>query len=46
VIQPDDDANQAYYGKAVTPEDVILKRAVSQRGAAPLRAALAKAAGN
>ena len=46
MIQPDDDANQAYYGKAVTPEDVILKRAVSQRGAAPLRAALAKAAGN
>ncbi len=45
VIQPDHDANKAYYGKAVTPEDVILKRAVSKRDSAPLRAALARAAG-
>ena len=45
VIQPDHDANNAYYGEAVTPEDIILKRAVSKRDAAPLRAALARAAG-
>ncbi len=45
VIQPDADANKAYYGKAVTPQDIILKRAVSKRDAAALRAALAKAAG-
>jgi lipid-binding SYLF domain-containing protein len=35
--------NKAYYGKAVTPADIIVKRSVSNKGAAPLIAELKKA---
>ena len=35
--------NKAYYGKAVTPEDIIVKQSVSNKGAVPLREELKKA---
>ena len=35
--------NKAYYGKAVTPEDIIAKQSVSNKGAVPLREELKKA---
>jgi SH3 domain-containing YSC84-like protein 1 len=36
--------NTAYYGKAATPVDILLKRELSSPAAAPLRAAVAEAA--
>jgi len=44
VISTRDEWNQAYYGKAVSPTDIFVKRAVSNPGSAELRAAVAKAA--
>jgi len=35
--------NKAYYGKAVTPVDIIVKQSVSNKGADPLREELKKA---
>jgi len=35
--------NKAYYGKAVTPVDIIAKQSVSNKGAVPLREELKKA---
>jgi len=35
--------NKAYYGKAVTPADIIVKQSVGNKGAVPLREALKKA---
>jgi len=35
--------NKAYYGKAVTPADIIVKQSVSNKGAVPLREELKKA---
>ena len=35
--------NKAYYGKAVTPIDIIVKHSVSNKGADPLREELKKA---
>ena len=34
--------NKAYYGKAVTPVDIVAKQSVSNKGADPLREALKK----
>jgi lipid-binding SYLF domain-containing protein len=36
--------NQAYYGKPVTPSDILISRSVSNKGSASLRAALKAAA--
>ncbi|HLO27025.1 MAG TPA: lipid-binding SYLF domain-containing protein, partial [Geobacteraceae bacterium] len=38
-----DSLNKAYYGKAATPADIIVKRSVSNTGAVPLRVELKKA---
>ena len=35
--------NKAYYGKDVTPVDIIVKQSVSNKGAIPLREELKKA---
>ena len=40
VIAIRDSLNNAYYGKAVTPVDILIKHSVSNPGAAPLEAAL------
>ena len=44
VVKTRDEWNKNYYGKAVTPVDILVKRAVSNPGAAGLREAVAKAA--
>ncbi len=41
VIQPKADFNQAYYGRAVTPREILVSRTVSSPGADDLRRALA-----
>ena len=38
-----DSLNKAYYGKEVSPVDIIVKRSVSNKGAVPLREELKKA---
>ena len=38
-----DSLNKAYYGKAATPADIIVKKSVSNTGAVPLREELKKA---
>jgi len=38
-----DTLNKAYYGKAVTPVDIIIKQSVRNKGADPLREELKKA---
>lgn len=43
VVGVRDSLNQAYYGKAVRPADIIVSHAVSNRGADELRAALKRA---
>jgi lipid-binding SYLF domain-containing protein len=35
--------NKAYYGKEVTPVDILVKKTVSNKGADPLREELKKA---
>ncbi len=40
VIQARDALNRAYYGQTVTPTQILIDRAVTNRGADPLRAAL------
>ena len=44
VIKTKDKWNEAYYGKAVSPVDIIVKRSVSNSGSKALRASVAKAA--
>ncbi len=44
VIQVNNDFNKAYYGKEVRPTDILVKKDVSNPGAAKLREALFKAA--
>jgi len=44
VISTKDKWNAAYYGKAVSPADIIVKRSVSNPGAKNLRSSVAKAA--
>ena len=44
VIAPRDSLNHAFYGKPVTPVDILVKHNVSNPAAAPLQAALAAAA--
>jgi len=44
VIKTKDKWNQAYYGKAVSPIDIIVKRSVSNPGSKDLRTSVAKAA--
>jgi SH3 domain-containing YSC84-like protein 1 len=39
VLQPRAGWNRRYYGKAVTPADIVKRRLVSRRGAAPVRRA-------
>jgi lipid-binding SYLF domain-containing protein len=41
VIQPKADFNQAYYGRAVSPREILVNRTVSSPGADDLRRALA-----
>jgi SH3 domain-containing YSC84-like protein 1 len=41
-LSADKDRNKAYYGREVTAEDVVIKRAVGNSGAAALRETLAK----
>ncbi|MDH3574275.1 MAG: lipid-binding SYLF domain-containing protein [Desulfobacteraceae bacterium] len=43
VISTKDKWNEAYYGKAVNPVDIIVKRSVSNAGSEPLRTSVAKA---
>jgi lipid-binding SYLF domain-containing protein len=42
VLKVSDDSNKAYYGKAVSPVDIIVKNAVSNKGSAKLREELKK----
>jgi len=44
VIKTKDKWNEAYYGKAVNPNDIIVKRSVSNPGSKALRTNVAKAA--
>jgi lipid-binding SYLF domain-containing protein len=44
VIKTKDKWNEAYYGKAVSPVDIIVKRSVSNPGSKALRTSVAKAA--
>jgi lipid-binding SYLF domain-containing protein len=44
VIKTKDKWNEAYYGKAVSPADIIVKRSVSNPGSKALRTRVAKAA--
>jgi lipid-binding SYLF domain-containing protein len=43
VLKVDDDSNKAYYGKAVSPLDIIVRKAVSNSGSARLLDELKKA---
>lgn len=43
VISTNDKWNKAYYGKAVTPVDILVKKSVSNPGSAPLRETVQKA---
>jgi len=43
VIATRDKWNQAYYGKAVTPVEILVENSVSNPGSAELREALGKA---
>jgi lipid-binding SYLF domain-containing protein len=43
VVKPSDSANKAYYKKAVSPLDIIVKKAASNPGSAALREELEKA---
>jgi lipid-binding SYLF domain-containing protein len=43
VVKVSDSSNKAYYGKAVSPVDIIVKNAVSNKESAKLRAELKKA---
>lgn len=43
VISPRDKWNEAFYGKAVTPSDILIARTVSNPQSSELRSALAKA---
>jgi len=45
VISTKDKWNEAYYGKAVSPVDIIVKRSVSNSGSKALRTSVTKAAG-
>jgi lipid-binding SYLF domain-containing protein len=45
VVATRDALNKAYYKKEVTPTDILIKHAATNKGAAPLIQALAKAAG-
>ncbi len=45
VIKTKDKWNEAYYGKAVSPVDIIVKDSVSNSGSKALRTSVAKAAG-
>ena len=44
VIKTKDKWNEAYYGKTVSPNDIIVKRSVSNPGSEALRTSVAKAA--
>lgn len=44
-IQPDKAANEAYYGKAATPADILVRRSVSNPQSASLQRSLARMAG-
>ncbi len=46
VIEPKDDWNKAYYGQAVSVEDVLIEQRVSNPHADPLRQAIARARGD
>ncbi len=43
VLQPNESANKAYYGSAVTPIDIVVERKVSNPGALPLEQSLVEA---
>jgi len=44
IISTKDNWNEAYYDKAVSPVDIIVKRSVSNPGSDALRTGVAKAA--
>ena len=44
VVAVSEDWNNAYYGKKALPPDILIKGAVSNKGADPLLAMVAKAA--
>jgi lipid-binding SYLF domain-containing protein len=46
VIEPKEKWNEAYYGQAASPEDVLIARRVSNSHADPLRQAIARARGD
>ncbi len=46
VIEPKEKWNQAYYGQAVSPEQVLIEQRVSNPHADPLRLAIARARGD
>jgi lipid-binding SYLF domain-containing protein len=43
VIEPRDEWNKAYYGKAIDPTDILVRQKVANPGADPLREAIARA---
>lgn len=45
VIEPRESLNQEYYGRAVTPEEIVLKRSVDNPGADELQAVLSALVG-
>jgi lipid-binding SYLF domain-containing protein len=40
VIRPDAGANEAFYGKTVSPVDILVRNAVTNSAAAPLQQSL------
>ena len=46
VIKTKDKWNEAYYGKAVSPVDIIVQRSVSNPGSKALRTSVAEAVGD
>jgi lipid-binding SYLF domain-containing protein len=44
-IQPDEAANQAFYGKSVTPTDILVRRNVNNPASASLQRSLSRLEG-
>lgn len=42
VVPPDSAGNEAFYGRSVTPVDILVRQNVDARGTGPLRASLAR----
>jgi len=42
VVSPDNNANSAYYGQAISPSDILIRHSVSNPASASLHQALAR----